>query len=711
VSITPESNASQSDRDIFEECKERFRIASDHESENRSEAINALYFFYGDQWPETLAQSREEDEQPALTINHTDTFCNRVENNMRQQRPRIKAHPVGEGADVEDAKIINGLIRHTETLSRASVAYDRGGASAVKIGWGYWRIVAEYIDEKSFDQELLIKPVRNTFTGYCDPAALMPDASDMSWFIFAEDMKRAEFKRKYPRAENSEWREAGTGDATDWENKENIRLAEYYRITEKSEKLYKMADGTSMFASDLPEPETMVAANYDFARDEKGKPICRSSCRRVVEWFRINGKEVVDRRELPGKYIPVVRVEGNVLDVNGKVRRWGMVKNLMDPQRMYNYFKSQETARLALAPKAPWIAAMGQVENHAEWVDANRGAYSILTYDPVAGPDGATLPPPIRQAPIQADAGIVEAAQGAEHDLLAVAGMPHEPAQDHAGEVISGAALRERQALSDISHFQYYDNQAFSMSHTGRILLDLYSHYYDTERMQRIIGEDGVPQMVKINEKVRDPQTQAILEIKNNLCVGRYDVVMDAGPGYETKRQEGVDSMLGLLKTPLGEPIAKVASDLVVRNMDFAGADDLADRLVPLNPEGMQKAIKELPKPAQAIVGALQQQLNETQQALQHAQLELKYKTSTELGWMQVEREKSHISAETKTRDTHTNAQTKVFDTHIKADTALKVAEINAGAELLNTHAEAKHDMEAAKVLAKNAEKAEAKPN
>jgi len=45
---------------------------------------------------------------------------------------------------------------------------------------------------------------------------------------------------------------------------------------------------------------------------------------------------------------------------------------------------------------------------------------------------------------------------------------------------------------------------------------------------------------------------------------GRYDVVMDTGPGYETKRLEGAESMLELLKTPLAEPIVKVGSDVIV---------------------------------------------------------------------------------------------------------------------------------------------------
>mgnify|MGYP003705067931 CR=1 FL=1 len=33
--------------------------------------------------------------------------------------------------------------------------------------------------------------------------------------------------------------------------------------------------------------------------------------------------------------------------------------------------------------------------------------------------------------------------------------------------------------------------------------------------------------------------------------------------------------VIDLLKTPLAEPIVKTGADIIVRNMDFAGADDL----------------------------------------------------------------------------------------------------------------------------------------
>ena len=130
--------------------------------------------------------------------------------------------------------------------------------------------------------------------------------------------------------------------------------------------------------------------------------------------------------------------------------------------------------------------------------------------------------------------------------------MPHEPGVDTPGTVVSGVALKKRQALSDIGHFQYYDNQTQAIAQIGRICLDYFPVYYSTERMQRIIGEDGVPSMVGINQF-----DASIGRVKNDLTVGRYDVVMDTGPGYETKRIEGAEAMIDLLKTPLAEPIAK----------------------------------------------------------------------------------------------------------------------------------------------------------
>ena len=531
------------DIEIFAECSERLRIAQEAEGQNRQYAVQDLEFEDGQQWPDDLYNLRKVNKRPTLTINHTRAMVKRVVNNMRQQRPRIKVHPVSEASDKDIAQKLQGLIRHIETRSNGGIAYDLGGEFAVKMGWGYWRVGSNYLDPDSFDQELELWPVHNPFTVYMDPGARDVVGADAEWCIISEKMKRSEYERKYPDRTPQEFREGGRGDqGPDWETKEEIRLAEYFRFTNTKDELLKLIDTQGQI-------RTLYRSEYDKRVFEMaGYKIVqkRPSYRKQLWWHRLDGAQVIQSVALPGKWIPVIRCEGNTLDLNGQIRRRGMVRDLMDTGRMYNYWRTCETEMIALAPRAPWIGTPNQFEGHPEWQDANQKPYSKLVYNPdtveVDENGGkAPLPPPQRVETVQIPAGFVQAAEGAMKDLMVLAGMPHEPGQDEPGVVVSGKALRQRQALSDIGHFQYYDNQTRSIAHTGRILLDLIPHYYSEERMQRIVGDDGTPQMVTLNQK--DPATQAI---KNDVTVGRYDVVMDTGPGYETKRQEEAETTVDL---------------------------------------------------------------------------------------------------------------------------------------------------------------------
>lgn len=714
-SIPSQSNQPATTNDeIFAECSERLRIAEQSEGTNRQAALIDLEFEDGQQWPTDIYNQRKVTKRPTLTINHTRAMVKRVVNNMRMQRPRIKVHPVSDGADVDLANKIGGLIRHIEQRSEGATAYDIGGESAVKMGWGYWRILSEYVAEDSFEQELKISPIRNPFTVYMDPAAILPAGEDCEWCIITEKMKRSEFERKYPDENETEWREGGAGDVANWEWKEEIRLAEYFRIVKKKDVLVKLTTGESVYQSDLQEGQQI-------ARNLRGDEIRRPAYKKQIEWHRLNGSKVVESVKLPGKWIPVVRCEGNVMDLNGEIRRKGMARDLIDVQRMFNYWRTCETEIIALAPRAPWIGTTNQFDGHPEWNDANQVPYSKLTYTPdfIEQPDGSKtpLPPPMRIEPVQVPAGFVQASESAMKDLMILAGMPHEPGQDAPGQVVSGKALRARQALSDIGHFQYYDNQTKSICHTGRILLDLIPYYYSEARMQRIIGEDGVPEVVGINQPNPDGQDQppgqpvdpALAKIKNDLTVGRYDVVMDTGPGFETKRLEAVDSMLDLMRTPLGEPIVKVGADVMVRQMDFPGASDLADRLAPMTPQGLQKTIEQLPKSAQGIVTAMQTQLQQAQQHIQGLEQELKLKTAIEDKWVALEKYKVDQQTSVKANDAALKAHTSAMDTHTKAQASIAVAEIGATGQLLNTNTEAAHDRAAAKELVAAGEKAEKK--
>lgn len=666
------------DQDIWEEARDRLQIASEAFSDNRKRAKEAMLFREGKQWDANPSGSVSEDE-PELTINLTDAMVRRVVNNIKQQRPRGKCHPVGDGADVELAEIINGIGRHVETRSEASVAYDMAAERAVDAGEGYFRLIAEYTDPRSFQKDLRILPIRNIFTVAMDPGAIMPSGADQNWCIISVKMKRQEYKRRHPNAPNVQWSDLDRDERRlNWEDKEEIRLAEYFRIRELPEKLYlirgKNGEEFSLYRSELPRREDgrVVIDDATQRLAKLGLRIegSRDSVKRQVEWFRLNGLNVIERQQLPGTYIPVFRVEGNAIDIDGDIRRRGMVESMMDPARMVNYGEVAKIKRLGLAPKAPWVAAEGQLDGHPEWDDSNQKAYPVMVYKPViietsGGP--IMIPPPQRQAPAQIEAGFSEFVNGMRSNLMAVAGMPNEPGQDEQGVVVSGQAIKRRQYLSDQSHFQYYDNLTLAIAQCWRVMVEYIPPYFSENRMQRIIGEDSTPQMVEINKpEIED----GIQKIKNDLSVGKFDVVMDTGAGYETKREEGAANLIEMMKIPaLAEIVAKIAPDLVFRTIDHPYMQELADRLMSENPEGLKKIMEGLSSRAKSIVQALSNENSTLKQKLQQVQQDLK------LGITK----------------THMESVTKVHDTDTRADTAIKVEEIRAAGKIIDSRADRDH--------------------
>lgn len=690
--------AAVTDKEIWEEARDRLQICIEAESDNRDRAKEAMLFREGPgQWDDAGGASGI-DDTIELTINLTDAMVERVENNIRQQRPRGKVHPVGDGADVEIAEVINGIGRHVELRSEAGIAYDTAASCALDGGWGYFRMFPEYVDPRSFQKDLRIYPIRNAFTVYMDPGAIMPHGGDQNWNLISVKMKRQEYRRRHPNAVNAAWSDMGVGDSRrDWDSKEEIRLAEYFRIREKPEQLYLMRtqDGQEFtkYLSEMPRGldgklMTIDEAKLRLAAMQIDIVDDRASVKRQVEWFRLNGLKVIERQQLPGMYIPVFRVEGKAKDIDGMVRRRGMVEGMMDPQRMVNYGEVAKIRRLGLTPQAPWIAAEGQLDGHPEWDNASQKAHAVLTYKPVTiqtSQGEIPLPPPERQQPAQLEAGFSEFTSGMRSNLMALAGMPSEPGQDEQGQVVSGQAIKRRQFLSDQSHFRYYDNLTLAIAQCWRCMVPWIQVYFSEARMQRIIGEDSTPQMVKLNEQTTEPGEEEgddpVSKVKNDMSIGTYDIVMDTGPGYETKREEGADNMIDLMRVgPLAEIIAKTGADLVFRAIDHPYMQELADRLQATNPEGLEKIMEGLSSRAKSIVQALQKQVDALKHENETLQQDLKAGIT-----------KAHLAAVTKAHDTEIKARTTIHDVDSRDRTKIDVAEITTAGKMMDSRAERDH--------------------
>jgi hypothetical protein len=656
----------------IQEAIDFLKFSNEADTENRQKGLDDLKFSSGDQWPIEVQNSRHLEARPCLTINKLDAYVRQIVNQMRQGRPRMRAHSMNSEANAKVADVITGIFKHIEVNSDADTAYDTAGEYAVRIGWGYWRVITDYVREDSFDQEIYIRPIDNPFSVYFDPNSIQPDGSDAEKVLITTLMSKDDFKVQYPGADDGgDFNQRGTGDFDpDWVQKEDIRVAEYFYVERKKTKLLLLSDGTKVYKDEAPSPEILAAAGIMVVGE-------RETMRKQIKWCKLTGLEILEERDWSGRYIPVVPVYGQQLTVEDKRKKYGLVRNAKDAQRMYNYWQTSLTESIALAPKAKWLLAEGQDEGHEnEWAQANIKSMPVLRYKQT-DINGKEAPAPQRLQPEPPPAGVIAAAMSIDKDLQSVVGI-FDPSQLPQGNM-SGKAIRGQQMQQDMTNFHYYDNLVRSMKHTGRIILDLIPKIYDRERVLRIIGYDGQPEMVTLNQRTQDEM--GVEKVLNDVTVGEYDVYMDTGPGYQSKRQEAVEAMMPMIST--NQELFNLAGDLVFRNMDFPGAEVIADRLAANNPLAQIDDKSEIPPQIQMQLMQAQKQIADMQQMIAAMELEKQYRSDVEMVRQEGETKRKLMDVTSRAYNTDTINEAKVNQQIMNSQANQNKAELDAVTKML----------------------------
>lgn len=662
------------------------RESNDADAQNRQEGLEDLRFSLGDMWDVTILNQRHLEHRPHFTINEIDAFVRQISNQIRQQRPRGKAHGINTSSDAKTAQVITGIVRHIEELSDADNAYDIAVEFAIRMGWGYYRLTGEYGKDDTFDQDICVRPIYNPFSVSFDPYSHAPDGSDQTRCLVSDFIRKEVFRQLYPDADEQNFTYRSVGDHVgEWLDKDSIRVAEYFEIDRERRKLVHLTDDSAWWDDEVPDSELLKKAGISVKGD-------RISWRKKIRWYKITALQVLEERTLPGRFIPIVPVYGGMIQMDGKIRRFGIVRQAKDPQRMLNYWQTAITEMVALAAKAKWVGAAAAFDGfEREWEQANVVAYPMLKFNHM-DEAGNPIPEPTRQAPEPPPQGAMAAAQIAHENLQRVLGM-FDPATRPSNANVSGRALNAEQQQSDMSNFHMYDNLTRSMKHGYRIMLDWIPAYYGKKRILRIIGEDRKPQLVTLND-----WDQVAQKIKNDMTIGTYDIVMETGPGYNSKRQEAVESMAPLLAGP-NNPLMQVAGDLFFRNMDFPGADIIADRLAAANPLAQIDDKSDIPPRIQILIKQLKKQIQEQGQQLQSAGLIIKQKKEDTAEKEMAETHRLQIKEAGETQRAHLKAQTEITRELIEDRTwnqdiarreqgKLGVAEIDGMVKLLLAHKE-----------------------
>lgn len=614
---------------IIKEAKRRFQQCESWEATARVRFLDDLRFANADaynqyQWPGGIYQSREVEQRPCLTINKTRQHNLQIINDAKQNTPSVKVNPVGDGATYDAAQIFEGIVRHIEYISNAPTVYDNATVFQVQGGIGYWRVVTDYVGDDSFDQEIYIRNIRDPLNVYLDPDINEKDGSDAKFAFIFDDMPIDEFREAYPKYKDKASQSAlGNQVGNEWVTKDHVRIAEYFRRTSKEDRLLAFTDpmtGQQQIVRESKMPDALKDLAKQVIDDPQTEHRIITSD--VVEHYLIIGDEVAEKTEWHGKYIPLIRVIGEETILDGVMDRKGHTRAMLDPQRMYNYASSASVEFVALQTKAPFITPAQAVEGlETYYATANTENPAFLPYNHIDD-DGNPIPAPERSPAPTPSVAYLQAMQTAQQEMMMASGQ-YEANFGQKSNERSGVAINERQRQGDTATYHFIDNLAIAIRFTGKILIDLIPKIYDTPRIIRILGEDGADQHVQL-----DPQAQmAYMEHKKqqteevsiifNPNVGRYDVQSDVGPGYATKRQEAFNAFTQIVQH--NPELTNIVGDLLFKNADFPGAEEIAERLERMVPpmakgegispevEAMQGQLQNL----QGVIGKLTEQLAE----------------------------------------------------------------------------------------------------
>ncbi len=604
---------------IVEDALKLYKKSVEADKHNKETALDDIKFaVLGEQWDEKDIADRQEDGRPYLTFNKLSPHIRQIVNDARQNKPSIRVRPVDDDADPETAEVLAGLIRNIEQSSNADIAYDTAISQSVSGGFGYIRVNIEFAHDDTFDKDIVIDRILNQFSVYPDHNSTSADGSDWNYCFIVERIPESEFDDKYPKADKTGWDDDSSEGDYQALNEDGVWRAEYWKREEVERKICQISDGT-IVDEDL----------YDeYAEIYQAQGLEKTGTRTVkshkVTQLILSGTEVLETNEWAGKYIPIIPIYGEEIAIEGKRYFRSAIHNSIDAQKTYNFWRTASTESVSDSSKTPWLGEQGSFVDENKWANSNRTKFAYLEY-------AKGKPRPEKQPFAGVPAGAIHEALSSADDIKATMGMYDASLGAQSNET-SGKAILARQREGDVSTFHFIDNMSRAIRQIGRIVIDLVPSVYSGDRIIRVLGEDGKkPQNVKIGQQPEQPEQEGEdmqekegLNISRvyDLSVGKYDIAVDTGPSYTTKREEAATQMTEMARAY--PQLMQIAGDLMVKNFDWPGAEELAKRLKASlppqlqegNPEVMmlQEQMKQMQGQAMQAVQQLKGELDQTKQ-------------------------------------------------------------------------------------------------
>lgn len=589
-----------SEQAFLEHVRKTFDADMEADEQNRREMVEDARFVAGEQWDAIVRQRRTAANKPTLTINRLPAYVAQLVGNRRLNDTGIRVQP-DSGGDKKVAEVREGLIRSIQKLSRAQHAYDTAFQQVVIGGLGNFQVHLDYAHDDVFEQDIRIAAIPNPLSVVWDRASVEPTGSDAEHVFVVDSLPSDEFKRRYPKAQVGEWNSDlnssrhGYGFSAD-----GVQVLSFWRMRSRTRTVALLNSGAIEDVTDIPVEEWFDLV----ASAAGGEPLVREVQRKYAQLYICSNQDILaGPYDLPVQRVPVFRVPGWELLIEGDRIRWGLIRFARDPQRLHNYWRSVIAEKLVGAPKAKWKAADTAVEGREQqWRESHLSDDPLLVWNANSGQ------PPERVDPVQMEAALIQEAGLASQDIRDVLNI-HEANLGMESNEVSGRAIMARQRVGEMGTVIYDDNLNAAIEEAGRVINHLIPFVYDTPRTVKVLGADmRTEQLVRVNDDA-DPGSV-------DITLGKYSVTVATGPSYTTRRVEAREEMMAMVNAMPNT--MGIAADKIVEAQDWPGAEEIARRLRTQLPPGMvseqdmdeaQQAQQQAAAQAAQEQAALQQQL------------------------------------------------------------------------------------------------------
>lgn len=516
-------------------------------------------YYYGDQWDSETKATLNSQGRPYHTVNLVLSTVNAIAGEYIRSRQDISFQPMGKGANQETATALRFLFKQIALNNKSEQLEKTMFMDGIIQDRGFIYYSLDFSD--NIDGELR-EEVLDPTDVILDPGAKDYDPRTWNEVFISRWMTPEEIAALYG-AEYLERlsliSENGTfgHDSLEWEapnfsgnhyNSETFFQAEGEEVKRVKrvrviERQYRKLVRTGYFLNRKTGDLRCVPEGWDaertkafaeindlemFWKPERRIHICITADKILLhsDWSLFNQISIIP-------FFPYFR----------RGRPFGVVRNLVSIQDMMNKVSSQELHVVNTTANSGWVFQQGSLVNMDADDLRTQGSKTGLVLEVM---EGYELPQKIQ--PNQIPTGLAEISSKAGVYFREVSGVNE--AQLGQGRSDSSKALENRRRGGLVQQEILFDNLDYTRKLRSEIMLEAVQDYYTETRLIQVLekNEDGddVPMEVPINQPVFrvDPETmESIEEIRNDLTLGEYSVVISTVPRRDTYEEALFDQL------------------------------------------------------------------------------------------------------------------------------------------------------------------------